>query len=107
MPIFVGAGHSSFLHNNSVGIGTTTTAGRNAGVGTVKGQLAYNETISGLEVYNGVNWAAIKSPFEVTGGTKTTAGAYTYHTFESPGTCLLYTSPSPRDRQKSRMPSSA
>ena len=28
-------------------------------------------------------------------------GAYTY------GTCLLYTSPSPRDRQKSRMPSSA
>ena len=25
----------------------------------------------------------------------------------SDGTCLLYTSPSPRDRQKSRMPSSA
>ena len=25
----------------------------------------------------------------------------------SPSTCLLYTSPSPRDRQKSRMPSSA
>ena len=24
-----------------------------------------------------------------------------------PGVCLLYTSPSPRDRQKSRMPSSA
>ena len=27
-----------------------------------------------------------------------------YHIFEN---CLLYTSPSPRDRQKSRMPSSA
>ena len=26
---------------------------------------------------------------------------------EKVGTCLLYTSPSPRDRQKSRMPSSA
>ena len=26
---------------------------------------------------------------------------------QPPGTCLLYTSPSPRDRQKSRMPSSA
>ena len=26
---------------------------------------------------------------------------------EGYGTCLLYTSPSPRDRQKSRMPSSA
>ena len=27
--------------------------------------------------------------------------------FHSTGSCLLYTSPSPRDRQKSRMPSSA
>ena len=27
--------------------------------------------------------------------------------FEKPDCCLLYTSPSPRDRQKSRMPSSA
>ena len=26
---------------------------------------------------------------------------------ETPKSCLLYTSPSPRDRQKSRMPSSA
>ena len=29
------------------------------------------------------------------------------NTVEVNGTCLLYTSPSPRDRQKSRMPSSA
>ena len=28
-------------------------------------------------------------------------------TIVTTGTCLLYTSPSPRDRQKSRMPSSA
>ena len=28
-------------------------------------------------------------------------------TYNSPAACLLYTSPSPRDRQKSRMPSSA
>ena len=27
--------------------------------------------------------------------------------YKEPDTCLLYTSPSPRDRQKSRMPSSA
>ena len=32
-------------------------------------------------------------------------GVYTYT--DEAGTCLLYTSPSPRDRQKSRMPSSA
>ena len=32
----------------------------------------------------------------------------TYYLVENqPRTCLLYTSPSPRDRQKSRMPSSA
>ena len=30
-----------------------------------------------------------------------------YHYNMTPETCLLYTSPSPRDRQKSRMPSSA
>ena len=30
-----------------------------------------------------------------------------YHGQELPDSCLLYTSPSPRDRQKSRMPSSA
>ena len=30
-----------------------------------------------------------------------------YPTELDTGTCLLYTSPSPRDRQKSRMPSSA
>ena len=29
------------------------------------------------------------------------------HASENPMICLLYTSPSPRDRQKSRMPSSA
>ena len=30
-----------------------------------------------------------------------------HHLLVQAGTCLLYTSPSPRDRQKSRMPSSA
>ena len=33
--------------------------------------------------------------------------AETYNTYENSSACLLYTSPSPRDRQKSRMPSSA
>ena len=34
-------------------------------------------------------------------------GAEQNFTLTPDGTCLLYTSPSPRDRQKSRMPSSA
>ena len=36
-----------------------------------------------------------------------TAGTNTITWFDNSATCLLYTSPSPRDRQKSRMPSSA
>ena len=36
-----------------------------------------------------------------------TGGASTRAREETGGSCLLYTSPSPRDRQKSRMPSSA
>ena len=46
--------------------------------------------------------------------TTVTALAYWYYNLEKKdnkseddNTCLLYTSPSPRDRQKSRMPSSA
>ena len=31
----------------------------------------------------------------------------TFYGSQKPESCLLYTSPSPRDRQKSRMPSSA
>ena len=34
-------------------------------------------------------------------------GDISYYANHNPQTCLLYTSPSPRDRQKSRMPSSA
>ena len=35
------------------------------------------------------------------------AGGITAHVHDLKNLCLLYTSPSPRDRQKSRMPSSA
>ena len=41
--------------------------------------------------------------YDVVGNTE---GCTIYYEHET-GTCLLYTSPSPRDRQKSRMPSSA
>ena len=33
---------TSFLKKHSVGIGTTTTAGRNAGVGTAIGEMIFN-----------------------------------------------------------------
>ena len=64
----------TFLKPQSVGVGQTTTTGRNAGVSTAIGTVIYNETDEEVQVYKG---------------------------------CLLYTSPSPRDMRRSRMPSSA
>ena len=41
----------------SVGIGTTTTAGRDAGIGTAVGTIIFNSTANKLEVYaNDLNW---------------------------------------------------
>ena len=48
--------------------------------------------------------------FDATGaitGAGTGTGVAGYQPFLDQAACLLYTSPSPRDRQKSRMPSSA
>ena len=44
---------------------------------------------------------------EATTGDYNVAGDFSFDTLPHIDTCLLYTSPSPRDRQKSRMPSSA
>ena len=55
-------------------------------------------------------WGPIGSydfKFEVTGNVTFKAIANSAGTFSISYPCLLYTSPSPRDRQKSRMPSSA
>ena len=40
-------------------------------------------------------------------GTSDTITSYNHAEPNTPNTCLLYTSPSPRDRTRSRMPSSA
>ena len=54
---------------------------------------------------NGIDCSFIRRGFP-----STTVLEMTFDTdalFTEPGTCLLYTSPSPRDRTRSRMPSSA
>ena len=83
------------INKHSVGIGTTTTAGRDAGISTATGSVIFNSTISKIQVYDGSSWGTIDNSnnLNATGGTTST--------------CLLYTSPSPRDRSLSRMPSSA
>ena len=60
-------------------------------------QLISQSGVGTLSIYakaNGYNWLRLRLPSEE---------AY----FDLANGCLLYTSPSPRDRQKSRMPSSA
>ena len=78
---------TTFINKHSVGIGTTTTAGRNAGVGTAAGTVVYNSQTDKLEVYTGNLWASVTNPFEATGGTKSTdsRSGYVVHTFTSPG----------------------
>ena len=49
----------SFIRSNQIGIGTTTTTGRNAGVGTAIGTLIYNATESSIQTYDGSYWATI------------------------------------------------
>ena len=86
--------HNSSTHfsQHAVGVGTTTTAGRNAGVSTAAGTLIYNTDNTQLQVYTGTAWVAVYDPpFESTGGTKDTSSrsGYNIHTFTSPGTFTL------------------
>ena len=74
------------------GIGVTTTTGRNAGVGTVKGQVVYNESTDAVQVYSGTVWQNIfTQPFTASGGTEITDGDNKYHVFTSPGNFVVNT----------------
>ena len=76
---------NNFIGNNSIGLGATTTTGRNAGVGTAVGTLIFNSTNGRVEFYDGNGWVSIKS-FGATGGTITFSGGKTIHTFTGSGT---------------------
>ena len=75
--------------------GTLSNVGR-SGVG--QAQSAYN-------LASQAGKSAIDAPFLPFNTYGNTVAGYQLPNI--PNTCLLYTSPSPRDRQKSRMPSSA
>ena len=79
---------NSVINSTSIGIGTTDTAGRNAGVGTATGTLIFNTTTNQLEVFSGTLWlVAAQETFSATGGTEDTSSraGYKLHTFTSPG----------------------
>ena len=48
------------LNQHSVGIGTTTTTGKFAGIGTAAGTMIFNTTTSKVEVFNGAKWKVVK-----------------------------------------------
>ena len=74
------------LKGDSVGVGTTTTTGRNAGVSTATGTLIFNATTGELQVYNGNSWDGCSNIFSATGGNTTyTQGNYKVHVFTSNG----------------------
>ena len=79
----------AFIQEHSVGIGSTTTTGRNAGLGTAIGSLVFNSTLGQVEVYTGTKWRAVEGKTTVTGGTQTTSGVYTIHTFTSSGSLIV------------------
>ena len=83
---------TTLMRQHSVGIGTTNTAGRNAGVGTIAGEMIYNTSTSSVQFYNGTSWGDVYTPpMDASGGSTSTSGGYKYHTFTSTGTFTVTT----------------
>ena len=59
----------TFLTPTSIGIGTTNTTGRSAGINTAQGTLIYNSDTGSVQVYNGNSWSDVgKEAMNATGG---------------------------------------
>ena len=84
---------NTFIQSNAIGIGTTSTTGRNAGVGTATGTLVYNSTTGSIEGYFGstIGWVTVKNGFSATGGSViiSPGNGYKYHTFTGPGSFIV------------------
>ena len=50
----------TFLNATAIGIGSTSTAGRNAGISTALGTIIYNATSNSFEGYGPEGWSQIK-----------------------------------------------
>ena len=84
----------TFLKPQSIGIGTTTTVGRNAGVSTAIGTIIYNASVNQIQAYGPSGWVNVKS-INPTGLTATGGiikdyddgiNKYRSHIFNSSGT---------------------
>lgn len=87
----------TFIQQNSVGLGTTTTAGRTGIANTAAGTLVYNAQTSKVEVYDGTQWVAgLASPtgqIEATGGTIVTDATHRTHIFTGTGAFAVSSCP--------------
>ena len=78
-----------FINSSGVGLGTTSTVGRNAGINTAIGTLIYNADSDKTEVYGSQGWSQVGGVdyVEATGGTVTEvvegSVRYNVHTFNS------------------------
>ena len=78
----------AFIQGHSVGVGTTTTTGRNAGLGTAIGTIIFNSSALSLQLYNGDEWEKITGdPITATGGSAspTSRSGFVVHTFTGSG----------------------
>ena len=83
----------TFLKPQSIGVGHTTTAGRDAGISTAVGTVIYNSTNSIVQVWNGQSWdnlTNVNTGLEASGGIindyESAGVTYRSHTFTGSGT---------------------
>ena len=93
----------AFLKPNAVGLGTTNTSGRNAGINTAPGTIIYNAETGSVQVYKqNAGWSTIQSTGDQPpGGIEASGGfvsdytdpgpgnRYRSHTFTSSGTFVV------------------
>ena len=86
---------NSFIKSNQVGVGSTTSSGRDALTGVTAGTLIYNTTVDALQVYNGSEWQTVGDQTTIlsaSGGNVTDTSSrpgYTSHIFTGPGTLTV------------------
>ena len=70
----------------AVGIGSYTTTQRDAIAYLQSGTLIFNNSTGTVQIWDGSVWTNLTEQFAASGGTKTTSGSKTIHTFTSSGT---------------------
>ena len=79
-----------FIDSTGIGLGTTDTTGRNAGIGTAIGTLIYNSSTLQVEVWDGYGWmGGLNTPFATSGDNPNPYTGYVSYTFTGPGSFVV------------------